>query len=92
MTNRPYTYVQSPFDVVEVKDSTHGTLWEIRKQGEPIYPSRQFTTRAQAFMALGILEMLYENRVDCVEIDPIEYERLLITNNLLITGKKWVTE
>ena len=89
MTNRPYTYIQSPFDVVEVKDSTYGTWWEVRKQGAPIYPSRQFTTRSQAFMALGLLEMLHEHRQ---EIDYVEYERLLITNNLLITGKKWVTE
>lgn len=84
-----YTYVQSQFDVVEVKSSLYGTLWEVRKQGASIYPRRQFTTRAQAFMALGILEMLQEHRQ---EIDYAEYERLLITNNLLITGKKWVTE
>lgn len=85
----PYKYEQSQFDVVAIEHPLYGTLWEVRKQGAPIYPSRQFTTRSQAFMALGLLEMLHEHRQ---EIDYVEYERLLITNNLLITGKKWVTE
>lgn len=77
---------KSHYEVRRVSDEP---LWELYKDGDIFYPRRQFTTRSQAFMALGLLEMLHEHRQ---EIDYVEYERLLITNNLLITGKQWVTE
>lgn len=88
MGRYPYTYEQSSIDVVKVH-TPEQDYWELRKQGEPVRPARYFTTKAQAFMALGIYEMLMEIKGN---VSFAEYERLLITNNLLITGKEWVTE
>lgn len=88
MGRYPYTYEQSSIDVVKVIEPDK-SYWELRKQGEPVRPARYFTTKAQAYLALGLYEMLMENKG---EVKHSEYERLLITNNLLITGKEWVTE
>lgn len=79
-----YSYEESNISIRKTDSD-----WELYENGEPVIPCRTFSTRAQAFLAVGLIEMIRETGR---EVTFQEYDRLLITNNLLITGKRWVTE
>ena len=51
--------------------------------------SRYYSTRGQAFVALGIIESLY---IPGKDIDPSEVEFLTKAVNRLISGNDWITE